>query len=422
MGNQADKIRVSAGEDLLAFIPHMVGYWPKHSIVCIGMSGKRLRATMRLDLPPDHGPDARHFATVAASQLASDSEADGCLIAIFGRDDWADPENFPQAETFLALRKAFAEEGLPVRDAWYVGDEHWRSLECTDAACCPWPGKNNASIKESFVNTEFIFRGSMVRESPKEQIQERISVKDKAFAAAVVAAGNDVRKPLAEFGSGEKQMAANLGAWDFSLARWPATPDADMAAFLIASLADTTVRDTVIVALASTADHAFTGAAAMGLLEADTNPVLVPRNWYGGSQSAECTVAIEGYSETRYLRACRDFGNILVGEIDDGDSRIVGPDWNRLDRAQPLLEFLAAASSGADKCPVLCVLGWIQWCKGRGTWAGEYFQLCQEFQPGYRLAHLLDQLLAVGHIAACAKDQRTAWHGLREETADDQAA
>ena len=52
MGKQLEKISVSAGEDLLAFIPHIVGYWPENSIVCIGMQGKRLRATMRLDLPP----------------------------------------------------------------------------------------------------------------------------------------------------------------------------------------------------------------------------------------------------------------------------------------------------------------------------------------------------------------------------------
>ncbi|WP_425864367.1 DUF4192 domain-containing protein [Arthrobacter sp. TWP1-1] len=422
MGNQVDKIRVSAGEDLLAFIPHMVGYWPKHSIVCIGMSGKRLRATMRLDLPPDDSSDAQQFADIAASQLSSDSEADGCLIAIFGREDWVDPADFPQAGSYLALRVAFAEAGMPVQDAWYVGTEHWRSLECTDAACCPWPGKDNVSIKESFVNTEFIYRGSMVGESPKEQIRELIAVKDEAFATSVAAAGNDLREPLADSGRGSAQIAVTLGAWEYSLSRWPKTPDASMTAFLLASLADTTVRDTVIVALATTANHALTGASGMGLLEGDMTSVVAPRNWHGGNQSAPSIVEIESYSDTAYLLACRDFGNILVGEVGDHDGGARGPNWDRLDRAEPLLAFLASATNAADKAPVLCLLGWIQWCKGRGTWAGNYFQLCQGFQPRYRLASMLDQLLAVGYIAACAKDQRTAWHGRKDESIGDQAA
>ena len=422
MGNQPDKIRVSAGEDLLAFIPHMVGYWPNRSIVCIGMSGKRLRATMRLDLPAEDYSEVHRFAEIAASQLSSDPDADGCLIAIFGNEDWIAPKQIPHAQTYSALRMALAEVGLPVRDAWFVGPDHWRSLECADAGCCPWPGKDNSAIRESFVNTEFIYRGSMVRESPAEQIQELIAVNDEAFAASVLAAGEEYREPLAQRGPGEEQMAVTLGAWEHSLTRWPTTPDASMTAFLLASLADTTIRDTVMVALATTPNHAFTGAMALRLVEEDVGELHVPHAWHGGNQGAACSVQVESYADTTYLYACRDFGNILIGEISDGDGRIKGPDWQRLEKAQLLLQFLSRATRGADKAPVLCVLGWIQWCKGRGTWAGNYFQQCQVFQPGYRLASMLDQLLAIGHIASCAKDERTAWHGSSNETSEEKAA
>lgn len=418
MKEQIEKIRVSAGEDLLAFIPHTVGYWPEASVVCIGMAGKKLRATMRLDLPEGgSGGDAARLAQVASSQLASDTEADGCLVAIFGREDWTDPGTLPHAALFRQLGESLALHGLPVRDAWYVGTGHWRSIQCTAAECCPWPGKDLTSIKESFVNAEFIYRGSMVREPPRQQIRELTTPVDLEFARAVRAAGDGLREELAAFGAGVHQMSTTLSAWEHSLSGWPKTPDKSMAAYLLSSLGDVNVRDAVMVALATTAPHALMGAAGLGLLLPDPPEVLVPSNWYGGNQAACCPVTLEESGEKEVVAAVRDFANILVGDIagKKGRAAIAGPDWGRLDRSEPLLQFLARSTEGPDRAPVLCILGWIQWCKGRGTWAGHYFQASQASQPGYKLAGLLDQLLAVGYIAECAKDPRTAWRGRGSE-------
>lgn len=417
MREQVDKIRVSAGEDLLAFIPHMMGYWPRDSIVCIGMNGKLLRATMRLDLPPNDSAEAAHFAKLAASQMASDHEANGCLIAIFGREDWLDPAQCPQAQVYRQLRKAFGNVGLPVRDGWYVGTEHWRSLECGDGQCCPWPGKDNASIRESFVNAEFIFRGSMVRESPREQIAAQIAVHDTDFAQAVQAAGEKYQGVLARSGLGARQLAVTLGAWEHSLCLWPVTPDPHMSAYLLASLQDVAVRDTLMVALATSCEYAFAGAAANGLLRADAGTLVVPATWYSGNQAADHQITMELVPEDLLDAAGRDFGNVLMGGgachgAGDGN---VAPNWPRLDGAEPILKFLTASTEGADKAPVLCVLGWIQWCKGRGTWAGGYFAACEAQQPGYKLASMLDQLLSVGYIAEYAKNPQTAWPGYEDD-------
>ncbi len=416
MGKQIDKIRVSAGEDLLAFIPHIMGYWPERSIVCIGMNGKRLRATLRMDLPPEGMNDSAGFAQVAASQLASDGEADGCLIAIFGDEDWYAPRDLPQEGIYAELCKAFEQLRIPVRDAWYVGPNFWRSLECTNERCCPWPGKDNASIRESFVNTEFIYRGSMVGDSPRQQIQGLITVTDEAFAVKVAEAGEPFRDTLQSCGAGARQMAVTLGAWEMALYQWPKKPDASMSAFLLASLGAVTVRDAVIVSMATGPNAALAGAAATGTLKPDDAPMQAPVNWYGGNQAEGWDATIEDVSEEAVTRAAADFGNIVIGEVsDEGRSRPLGPDWNRLFKADQLLQFLATATDSADKAPVLCLLGWIEWCRGRGTWAGHYFHFCDEIQPGYRLAQLLDRLLAVGYVAACAKNPATAWHGHRDE-------
>lgn len=449
MEEPIDKIRVSAGEDLLAFIPHMVGYWPEASVVCIGMAGKQLRATMRLDLPEDGSSGTGQLAAMASSQMASDADADGCLLAIFAPEDWTDPVHQPHAQLYEQLVSAFAGQGLPIKDSWFVGRRYWRNISCTEAACCPWPGTDNDSIRESFVNAEFVYRGSMVRDSPEHQIQELSAPRDPEFVQAVVKAGQQVPDELAAFGSGTQQMAATLGAWEHALSQWPATPDAALASFLLAGLGDCSVRDAVMVALASSAEHSLMGAVGLGIVRPDQGEdVLFPRNWYGGNQTACCPVALEEAQEDAFLTAVNNFSKILVGDLTStptgrplpasnrkgarkGDRKPSqrskrsatgalrgksaaaprGPDWARLDLAEPLLQFLARSTEGPDKAPVLCILGWIQWCKGRGTWAGHYFAASAKYQPGYKLAGLLDQLLAVGYIAECAKDRRTAWQG-----------
>ncbi|MET4001439.1 hypothetical protein ABIB48_000137 [Arthrobacter sp. UYCu511] len=432
MNKPLETIKVSAGEDLLAFIPHMVGYWPDASIVAISMLGKKLRATMRLDLPPDStsGKEVGRFAAIAATQLANDKGADGSLIAIFGRQDWRVPGGLPQAQLYKALRKAFEAQGLPVRDAWFIGTEHWRSLECTDARCCPWPGKENLCIKESFVNAEFIFRGSVVGRAPMEQVRELIAVRDPEFAASVAAAGVVGGEILAGSmvinGCGVQQLTATLQAWAFSLELWPKPPDPHMCAFLLAGLANHSARDAVMVLLATTAEYALAGAAGMSLVGPDTEPIMVAKNWYGGNQAAGRPLNVDCLSDDHLVEAAYNFSNILIGasepRIPGEEPRVL--DWARLDKAERFLQFLAQASDDTDKAPVLCILGWIQWCKGRGSWAGQYFQACMDYQPGYRLASLLEQLLSAGHVAECARNPKTAWHrdNQDKETDLDEAA
>jgi hypothetical protein len=58
-----EHLTITGPEDVLGFIPHSLGYWPSNSLVAMTMQGKRLGATLRVDLP-DLGaePDLRHFS------------------------------------------------------------------------------------------------------------------------------------------------------------------------------------------------------------------------------------------------------------------------------------------------------------------------------------------------------------------------
>ncbi len=47
-----NRVTVSRPEDILSFIPHALGHWPKESLVAITLCGQALGATLRVDLPP----------------------------------------------------------------------------------------------------------------------------------------------------------------------------------------------------------------------------------------------------------------------------------------------------------------------------------------------------------------------------------
>lgn len=406
-----DKIRVSNGEDLLAFIPQIVGYWPENSLVCIGMSGKALRATMRLDLPSGDAVNLRRFADIVARQLASDELADSTLIAIFANDDWTNPAYFPHENLYKYLQAAFASVGMPVRESWYVGKENWRSIECTVASCCPWPGQSNAKISESFVTAEFVYRGRSLEGNPRDRIPAMTGVSDSGFAERVADADAGFLDHLAEHGLAKNQLSVTLGAWERTLVHWPQKPDPSMVAYLLASLSCPPVRDAVMVSLATSPELSLTGVVGLEQAGLDIPHLMSPEKWSSDNQALGYTIGVLDESENVSSDARSDYGDILLGGSVEEDRESCQPNWLRLDQGEQLLLFLAQSVRGPGKAPVLCMLGWVQWCRGRGSWAGYYFQAAQSFIPGYSLAVLLEQLLSAGYIAPWAKNPRSAWPG-----------
>ncbi|GAA5230329.1 DUF4192 family protein [Arthrobacter cryoconiti] len=308
-----DKIKVSSGEDLLAFIPHIIGYWPENSVVCIGMLGKTLRATIRLDYPPGSAVDTERFSTLVAGQLSADRQADGALIAFFGSSDWNNPEHFVHQKLYDALTQALASHGMPVRDAWYVGKEHWRSIDCNNPECCPWPGRTNTKITASFVNAELIYRGSSVAGNPRERVPELIAVRDANFSQRVADSAVMFAKNLQGHGMAENQLSATLAVWERVLARWPEPPGSSVSGFLMACLEESSVRDTVLASIASTPQQALAGATGSGCVLANITQVRVPREGDSGGQGDGKIVDIFDASDIENNAAIAYFNAILLG-------------------------------------------------------------------------------------------------------------
>jgi hypothetical protein len=169
-------------EDILGYIPHSLGYWPSQSLVAMTMQGKRLGATLRVDLPETGGRRSREaFARTVAEYLLADKEADGTLLVFFtdggNNDDGFNDGGFidggREGAAALSFRPLLADlecalglAGMPVRDAWRVGEEYWRNLYCTDGSCCPMPGRPVAEIRDSRLNAEMVYLGSSVGAPP----------------------------------------------------------------------------------------------------------------------------------------------------------------------------------------------------------------------------------------------------------------
>lgn len=102
------------------------------------------------------------------------------------------------------------------------------------------------------------------------------------------------------------------------------------------------------------------------------------------------------------LPDAEDSGALLLGSG-------IAPDWTRVDKAQAVARELITAAPAGYRAPLLTLIGWTDYLKGRASSAGEHFALAQADAPGYRLAELLDQMMVLRPIADTAKNPATAY-------------
>ena len=124
----------SPGE-LLAVVPHLLGFVPQASLVVIGTAPPRdrIKVTLRYDLPDPPGAGiaadiAAHAVGVIGSQRLTAMTAVG-----YGTEVLVDPVAY-------ALRDAARQAGIDLRDVLRVEDGRYWSYACGDEACCPAVG------------------------------------------------------------------------------------------------------------------------------------------------------------------------------------------------------------------------------------------------------------------------------------------
>ena len=419
-----NRVTISRPEDILGFIPHALGLWPKESLVAITLRGQTLGATLRVDLPP--GRSERVLAAYSrriGEYLEADHDADGVLLAFFSDDGWDDGGVVPHRLRLLeALEPVLAQRGLALRDAWFIGSDYWRSAFCTDPECCPLPGRPVDQILDSRLNAEMVYRGSSVRESPGLSVPGDQPALDPEFTRAEGA----VLEELLRRWRSRKSFEEMLDMWTKVLdSSRPEEFDSEAAAFLRASLRVPAWRDAVVVLAAAGKDVACGGAEAFGFLDDEDDqgdalvfpPGLCSLASAAGKPPAEGPPSAAGTAraagkptESTDVSVLR-YGDVLLGLYP------VNPDWNRLTSLDQVLALLSRHGGGEARAATLTIRGWIQWCRGSGSFAHELLSQADAEQRGYRLAELLAEVVRRGTVCGWAKSKSSAWRKFGGEAA-----
>ncbi|MFJ6026516.1 DUF4192 domain-containing protein [Pseudarthrobacter sp. NPDC092424] len=395
-------LKVRGPEDILGFIPHSLGYWPASSLVAMTMQGRSLGATLRVDLPgPDVLADPTGFAGSVCSYLRADRDATGTLLAVFTpRSRNSAPCGY---DGLLALlRDVLGDAGMPVLEAWYVGETFWRDALCQDLSCCPLPGHPVQQIKDSTLNAEMVYLGSSIGVPPGElpgtALQVPAEYREEVLQAE--AAWSADLEPRRE---SRAQFRAVLRTWLEVLAR-PAGPPLRQVpqrdAFLRATLLVPAWRDAVLVMAAAGTEAAEAGAERFGLFSRGQDADAVGPG--AGADALDDWPAAG--SETP------GYGEVLLG------IEPAVPHWGRMEALDAVLEQLAAFG-GPAAAASLTGRGWIAWCRGRGSYAAAYFKQSLEIAPGYRLAGLLLEMAGRGTLCGWAGRREAAWRRFGPDAA-----
>lgn len=397
-------IKASTPADILSYVPHVLGFQPRESLVFLTMSDKRVGATLRLDLP-SATTDPLDYAATVRDYLEADVSADGVLMVLYTDQDWAEPDAPPHAELVHCLDLVLDAAGLTLIDGWLVSAGYWRDYFCDDRACCPLPGHPLERITDSILNTELVYQGSAFAES---------------LEAAVQTADADVNEEIRRLTStyGEQWQGrwdrTSLGRdslilWDSLITAENTDPEEtpEVAAMLLAGLNCAPVRDSVIVLAAAGLEAAQEAAVDAGVLPAHPEELQLPHQCEQLKMRCQSAHGNGTATPAAGKRTFPDGSADLFREVFLATHS--APDWDRLDAAHATFLRLAAIAGGQPRSALLSILGWLEWARGRGSRAHHYLQEALKETPEYTLAELLLTLVSTGSLAPWARKRETAW-------------
>ena len=358
-------LRVTEPRELLALVPHQLGFRPVHSVVAVGLRPPRGRVglVIRVDLADlaEEG-DGRRLARALVSHLDRDG-ARRCVLVLYTPADPRDGSDPRVADAVTHFREAAADAfgDVPV---WVVTDRGYLALDCEDT-CCPPGGRPLEELEATQVGAQMVLAGSAVAGTRED-------------VARIRSAGGDARKAVARV---RRRWLARLDAAgsDEGLERWRldsvrawrrAVADAADGAApvgaaalgrLEAGLTDARVRDAVLVALVP-----GTGA-------------LPERSVLGARTSAEADTGL---------------ADALALIVDPGVG--VRPPTGATRVHERVLERVVAHGERQRQAPALTLLALLAWWRGDGARAQLLLARALECDPTHRLARLIDSALDQG--------------------------
>lgn len=353
-------LRAREPRDLLALIPHQLGFAPERSAVALSLRPPRARVglTARVDLDdlldPSTGPQ---LSRTLVSHLAADG-ATAAVLVLYVPDVVEDRISEELLAAVLRFDDACGPH-LDLREVWVVDPSRYA---CVHPDGVVDEGRPTTDLAESAVGAHLVFSGSTVaadraalaaagpaaparRESASRAARRSLRARD----AAVARADQDA---LLEWRAGAVRTWRALVA-----ASVPgATPPPPELGRLCAGLDDVVVRDAVLLSLVSEVGD----LPEVSLLGPDA-------------------------TEDRTSWAISCIVDPVIG---------VAPSAAIVEPARRVLTELVAHRPRQPAAPTL--LGLLAWWEGSGAAADAWLERASDADPGYRLAGLLRQAVDAG--------------------------
>lgn len=248
----APVLKISCPGDLVAAVPHLLGFAPRQSAVLVCERGPRRRVsfTMRFDLPEGDsaagdGLSWREHIDCAVQPMLR-QQPDGVQLLVF-TDEGVSAEGLLPWRTFVEdLSERFRSEGVDVRDALCVTGGRWWSYRCADPRCCPREG-TPVHGAGSMVEAAFVFEGSAPL-ADREQLRARVAPIGGIAAVSLGRAFDAAYERLAgEPNPSQAAIEAHLDQWHRSRDTPPRPSEHQAWADLVAPLELIPFRDHLLV-------------------------------------------------------------------------------------------------------------------------------------------------------------------------------
>ena len=160
--------------DVIAAVPHLLGFRPGRSVVVLGLAGARQRLvlTVRVDLlPAEHDGDVVEELVTALRRAGA-----GAALMVVHTDGPAAHDRAPGASLARTFRRAAEARGIELLEALAAGAGRFRSLLCADGCCPPGglPLPADGSGPAGWLAAQGVFDGRVVLPG-RHALAERVS-------------------------------------------------------------------------------------------------------------------------------------------------------------------------------------------------------------------------------------------------------
>ncbi|MDD2858660.1 MAG: DUF4192 domain-containing protein [Candidatus Nanopelagicales bacterium] len=227
-------------DHLLAALPFLIGFHPRHSLVLVWLQGASVALTQRVDLPGElQGAEparahARWIAEVLRPRRHLDADA---LVGIVYAAPT--PRADDRAQLLGELARQAAGAGLEVLDLLMVRDDEWRRCAPDGHAApgrpCVLDPRIAAEVREDFVSAGWSHAGS------RDDLARDLRPDARARAAVMAVMPSSAPAPAEREAWRDAMLASLVPALDH-----PAVPGPVGLAEVIDGLGDIRVRDCVL--------------------------------------------------------------------------------------------------------------------------------------------------------------------------------